>query len=374
MPELSDLQTKLSESSRMAIESLDREDNEAEDHRRGISLLEDKLKALQTERNRLSGSIADWIKKPGPKARTDVIDAANDDAQEIMKRQKSAAILNDNRHLRINLVVTPRTPEQIAAGIPAATPEQMKTDLDKNQIIITQNGQPNKYHGHTLSLLENPDTVLSNIPPRFGRAIQEKRDLIFVTYAYETTSNIKYTMFLTAIEKLFVTIQKYMGTNKGFEIKMVRISSSIARTDLIGQKELPSDCTFATCNSKPMMIKNVDSPKEILGSIKTLIPATYNDHPDYHIVLSLLFPSHTIHIVDVLFSTMSDTDIRLLDRNWINYLSPVIIDNNYYIDLYFNALSTGDPESLRLNNNMLQLNYRIAKWLTEFQTLYASRS
>jgi FtsZ-binding cell division protein ZapB len=374
MPALSNLQSKLSQSSQMAIESLDREDNEAEDNRRGISLLEDKLKALQTERNRLSSSIADWIKKPGPKARTDIIEAANDDAQEIMKRQKAAAILNDNRHLRINLVVAPRTPEQIAAGIPAASSEEMKTNLDKNQIIITQNGQPTKYHANTLTLLENPDTVLSNIPPRFGRALQEKKDLIYVSYAYETTSNVKYIMFLTAIEKLFVTIQKYMGTNKSFQIKMVRISSSIARADLIGNKELNSECTFATCNSKEMTIKNLDSPKAILDNIKTLLPATYNDHPDYHIVLSLLFPSHTIHIVDVLFSTMSDTDIRLLDRNWINYLAPVIMDNNYYMDLYFNVMSTGDPESLRLNNAMLQLNYRTSKWLTEFQTLSASRS
>ncbi len=374
MPALSNLQTKLSESSRMAEESLDRGDSEAEDHRRGISLLEDKLKALQTERNRLSTSIADWIKKPGPKARTDVIEAANDDAQEIMKRRKSAEILNDNRHLRINLVVAPRTPEQVAAGIPIAAEEQMRADVNKNQIVITQNGQPNKFYGHTLSLLENPDTVLSNIPPRFGRALQEKKDLIYVTYGYETTSNAKYVMFLTAIEKLFTTIQKYMGTNKSFQIKLVRISSNIARTDLIGNNQLPSDCTFATCSSKEMTIKNLDSPKSILETIKTYLPSTYNDHPDYHIVLSLLFPSHTIHIVDVLFSTMSDTDIRLLDRNWINYLSPVIIENNYYMDLYFNVMSTGDPESLRLNNAMLQLNFRTSKWLTEFQTLSDSRS
>jgi hypothetical protein len=367
MPALNQLQEKMARDSRTAIASLDREENESEDQRRSISLLEDKLKALQVERNRLSTSITDWIKAPGPRARTDVIEAANADHTEIARRMRASAQLNDPRNLRINLVVAPRTPEQVAAGIPSATPEQMRLNQDKNQIIITQGGQESKFHGTTLSVLQDTQTIVPQ--PRFDRAIIEKKDLIVVSYAYQNAENAKYKVFLNAVEKLFGTIQKFMGDNKVFQISMVRISSAIRRLDLLNDRILPDDCDLKTCKASKMDIKSATSAKAILDQIKTKLPDSLEDSSDYHVVLSLFFPGHTIHIVDVLFSSGSATDIRLLDKNWLDYLRPCVQDGNFYIDLYFNVLSTSDARSLHQNNEMLQLSYRISKFLSEFQTI-----
>ncbi len=366
------LREKLAQDSREAIEYLDRDDNEAEDQRRSISLLEDKLKAMQVERNQLSTSIAEWIKKPGPKARTDVIEAANADHAEIMRRMRASAQFNDNSRLRLNLVVSPRTPEQVAKEM---DPAQMGISSEKSQISITQGGQTSKYHtspGGVLSVMQPPEILVSSLQPRFERAALEKRDTIVVSYAYENSANAKYTVFLHAIEKLFGTIRKYMGSNSKVSISMVRISTGLGRLDLLGNKQLPTDCNFKTCKPVVRDIK-ADSVKEIMDEIKTNLPDAVQEAPDNHVVLSMMFPDkRSVHIVDVLYSVQSDTDIRLLDRNWIDYLEPVIADNNYFIDLLFNVIPSTDPVSLQKNNEMLQLSYRISRFLAQFQTLTSS--
>lgn len=364
IPALENLRARLEADSQTSLEALDREEGEAEDQRRSVSLLEQRLKAMQSERNRLSNAISTWIAAPGPKARTDVLEAAKDDAAEVMKRARAAKDLNDNRKVRLNFVVQPRTPEQVAAGIPVAGPDQLNVDLDKQQVVITQNGLPTKFHGHTLSVLEGPNATLTTPIPRFERAVVEKKDLIVVSYAYENVANAKYTVFLNAVEKVFGTIRTYLRDSQSFDVKMVRISSDIERYDLIGNVALPQDCNFVTCKSKSMKINKLASGADIMSQIKQFLPESISENT--HTVLSLLFPGHTIHIVDVLYSNPNE-DYRLLDRSWLEYLQPVITTNDFYIDLYFNLLST--QNDLEQTRGMLQLSRRLATFLAEFQTL-----
>jgi len=386
----------------MTIGAIPMEDGYKTDSERSIGVLETKLKALTIEQNQLTNSVKEWIKEPGPNARTDIVEAARVDADMIAKNIKANRELNNNNQVVVNFSIRPRTDAEIAAGIQIAGDQTMTIDQNKNQIQLTVDGKKRLYHADSLKVFQSPEETFANTSIRIQKTNISKRDTIVIVYSVAAPDGpvnalssmkvipkgtdqkivneiqrlnidetLKYMMFLHAVQRVFSTIQQ-MSPDGTVRARLVQINAPNLRYDLMENKSLPGNCNVKDCDAKAVNIENVKDAMDIMNQIVDKFPRSKEG--SNHLVLSLSVPGslNSVHIVDTIFSSLPSTEIKLLDQSWILYLSPIIEQDNFNLDMFFEVTSSGDPDSTAANNRLLDLSYRLTKFLAEFRAIVSS--
>jgi hypothetical protein len=284
-----------------------------------------------------------------------VIDAANQNVEDMVRKRQAEAALHDQRAVRVNLVLRPRTAAEVRA-----TKMRVDTDVSKVEFFDAQGRPVDKYFADSIFYSPKESVQFA----RVEQTMVTRRDLIVVTYAAVSASvETKKVLFKHAIEHILARIQSMIQANS-VKASLVKVGES-GRTDLFGQMRiLPANCNLLTCKASFVEVIGAEPLKEKIASALSA-----NVGADGNVVLSLWSDakdSPVIHIVDVLVADARDA--KGLDDSWIAYLEPTIQQNNVNIDLFFNLVPAGENAKVEeTNKNLLQLSYRLVQFLNAFR-------
>lgn len=393
-PEISKFREQIANERNMALSSLPVEKGHKEDHERGLSALSNRLLAMKSEQEQLASSIQEWIKEPNPKAEAEVVEAGKNNAERIKQNMQAAYELNDTNKSRVNFVIHPRTEQEKSRNAPMANENQMMVNKEKNQLeLFRENGTPIKFHADSLHVMETPQSVYRTTSHRIALNNMDHDTIILGVggkYREEDNSTIKYLTISGALEGIFPTIQE-MSMTGSIVLSLVHITPGNKRYDLIGNTFLPDNCTYENCHPATHPVNNVKDAADIMNVITDKIPKQNVD--TNHVVLSISVPGKNavIHIVDILIAPlvkkdkavknkdsinsmdMKSTDIRLLDQSWTSYMRSVMEKRDTFIDVFFNYSSSGDQESVEVNNQLSSLYDRVSEFLAQYKLAKESK-
>jgi hypothetical protein len=317
------------------------------------------LKAVIQDRNELSELVRTSIRNPTAESVAAVVRASQSDESRILQHNRTRDALQDTKLTRVNFVVHP--------GSTPGRKGPLRVDTDINKI---QQGRHQAF-GDSVGPRSEYGKMLNSTVNRVDRAAMDGKDTIVVTYGSifkdsdEKEQIYRGAVFKRAIDKILPGLQR-RAKNTSVNVRFVQINYKGERLDLIGNTKLPSDCEYSTCQSEIKTVHNVSSTDDIMKEIKIpMIKAGTT-----HLVLSLsgIGTSTTVHIADVLNSSHSDSEVKLLDVYWTSYLKNILQTGRAHIDLYFNMFATDNESSKKINAENLKLSARISDFLTEYKT------
>jgi hypothetical protein len=364
LPEMKALRDRIAKEREATLMGIPAEQGHLRDKQLSASLMQNRLKAMLAESNRLSRTVDAFIENPTPDAGDRMGEAMQVTADDIMKRNKAAAELNDSKPARTTFVVQgPAEATKHGAVVPS-----------KNQIRTSYEGQVRLHHADSMTHITDMPATFAPTKVRLEKNARKDRDTIVVSYSREmpgvNAQPIKYQMMLNGLREVFPTIQQ-MSPNGAVSLQMVEVDKDGNRYDRMAEANLPKGCTFATCQARAMSVTNATSAESILNDLHP--NALSEDRPtENHFVLSVSVPGKpVVHIVDVLKTSMSSLDTKLLDESWLTYLEPVIA-NGATIDLIQSSWTPKNEQEAKVVTEDLEFNRRLASFLAKFHEMSKS--
>lgn len=348
------------ESARVKVEQ---SGNKTESARREISLLEDRFQVLKQRRGELSQAIDKWMNEPSPEARTNVIRLAQQDERQYFDLARAQQELKSEKPITLNVVAKP------GGGL--------ALNQETNVVTVKLDGKTYVYPFDSSSVLGNPAKLMKVAVPRFDQAVTQNRDLIVIGYSYVNVSGTRKRILQQCILKIWSTIQSFAGSNQNVTLFIVSIAPDNQRNDMIAatmssethHSQRPSNCEWNNCSleSKTFTLLSSTTPDEF----SRFITHYYPDNPAdvVHMVTTIQINNHVIHIVDMTIDDSSERELKLMDRSWISYLRPTLLQDQYYIDLLLIIQDNDTMQDAERNTKLLNLNARIASFLEQFRSL-----
>ena len=329
-------------------------------HERGVSLYDNRLRAMLAESKQLLGALDEWRDHPTPDTVGRVGTASGVTADAIMKQNKAAAELNDNKKVHNTYVIQGST---TATKYGAVVPS-------KNQIQTNVDETLHMHHADTLTHITDMPSTFAPTVARIEKNNRVNQSTIVVVHSRDmpehTGQSIKYQMLLSGIREVFPTIQK-LSNNGSVNIQLVRVDKDGLRYDHLSHTRMTDGCTYTTCGSQSQAVNNINDSMSIINAI-TDIPG--RDPQDNHLILSISVPGKpVIHIVDILKTRMDHLDTKLLTVSWLSYLEPVIANDGAYLSIIGVIWNPRTEAEANVVNSDIEYSRRMSYFLTKFKEM-----
>ncbi len=381
-PAMSDFKARIRGELASITSALPHEEAERSRAERNRTDLERRLEQMTREAEELAASVRAYIKEPGPKTKTEVLEHERRRIEnEVMQREgrSAAATLRAQQGIE-DVFVTQFDPNARRA----ATGVDIEAESRKIIAVPLQRSVVPKPFDMKEELL--------GASPKIMTSRQQPRNLLVIAHAMVDNGSddpekkpaaIRYILLQKALEVVWDRVIPLIVNNQ-MNIRFVQIFSDGRRADLLSKQVLTPHCTAANCQS---LYKKIDSPntvEKVMTEIEKSIPM--DEKINSHLVLTLRSPGadFSVHMVEMIFKSedrvapvesdgnddaneltdeqkkriQNEFDKRFLAKTWVDFLKPIVMKTDTGIMIHQVVLppslssATSSNEMLRNMNSL----------------------